>query len=113
MMLDLEARQARLAEAIKSYGKQPSKDAAIDYVEALLALRRSVLAESLGGLLGPDSLGAQSDALMTRVERALDQLEAELLDLCPSCGSELQEHNGWLTCCERSCSRYGEGEKVA
>lgn len=74
---DYNGREARIIEAVKA-GAKPDPGVAAELVRAKLALQRNVLADSYGGLLGPDSLGQQTNEAGERYERALTALEEDL-----------------------------------
>lgn len=76
-MIDLETREQRCIDALKA-GAKPAPDVAKEFVAAKLEMRRHILADSLGGLLGADSLTDATMAIGDRYERALGVLEQSL-----------------------------------
>lgn len=75
--LDFQARENRVTEKLKSEVDVSSLPAGVakEFVEAKQSLQLNVLADSFGGLMGPDSLGAATDEAGARYERALVALE--------------------------------------
>lgn len=76
--LDYQARENRILAEIKR-GKKPSTEVAAEFVRAKLDLSRSVMADTLGGLFGPDVSSVETKDLGKRYEHALAALEKEIL----------------------------------
>lgn len=71
---NLVAREQSVLDALKRGAKVP-EEVAIEFVEARQALQLSVLADTYGGLLGPDAVSKQTADKGDRYERALTDLE--------------------------------------
>jgi hypothetical protein len=77
-MLDFQDREDRILAKFKS-GEVTTQDLPAkvveEFVNAKQVLKVNVLADTFGGLMGPDALGAATSEAGARYERALAALE--------------------------------------